>query len=410
VVTDAGAGGKAHAGRAPAGLARTLRERWETIHSGDVGSWPVLLGLAAIVVFFTTRNGNFFTAVNFDNLIVQMAGTAAIAIGVVFVLLIGEIDLSIGYVSGVAGVVVAELQLPGSGHQLPGPIAILLALLTGVVIGGFQGSFVALFGVPSFVVTLAGLIALQGVIIEALPQGVIVVQNNLINDVANYHFSQLGGWIIAIVLGGGYAVARVSTMVSRRRAGIPLGAWWWQLGKVLAVIAITFMVVAITNHDRGVPLAGLLMAVLFIAASYLAGRTTFGRHVYAVGGNSEAARRAGINVARIRIIVFMISGLMAAVGGIIFSARLSSVDLNAGGGTILLDAIAAAVIGGVSLFGGRGQVKGALLGAALIATIANGIDLLGYSSAARFIVTGIILLGAVTLDTLSRRRLAESGR
>jgi D-xylose transport system permease protein len=410
VVTDAGAGGKAHAGRAPAGLARTLRERWETIHSGDVGSWPVLLGLAAIVVFFTTRNGNFFTAVNFDNLIVQMAGTAAIAIGVVFVLLIGEIDLSIGYVSGVAGVVVAELQLPGSGHQLPGPIAILLALLTGVVIGGFQGSFVALFGVPSFVVTLAGLIALQGVIIEALPQGVIVIQNNLINDVANYHFSQLGGWIIAIVLGGGYAVARVSTMVSRRRAGIPLGAWWWQLGKVLAVIAITFMVVAITNHDRGVPLAGLLMAVLFIAASYLAGRTTFGRHVYAVGGNSEAARRAGINVARIRIIVFMISGLMAAVGGIIFSARLSSVDLNAGGGTILLDAIAAAVIGGVSLFGGRGQVKGALLGAALIATIANGIDLLGYSSAARFIVTGIILLGAVTLDTLSRRRLAESGR
>jgi D-xylose transport system permease protein len=410
VVTEAGAGGKAHAGRAPAGLARTLRERWEIIHSGDVGSWPVLLGLAAIVVFFTTRNGNFFTAVNFDNLIVQMAGTAAIAIGVVFVLLIGEIDLSIGYVSGVAGVVVAELQLPGSGHQLPGPIAILLALLTGVAIGGFQGSFVALFGVPSFVVTLAGLIALQGVIIEALPQGVIVIQNNLINDVANYHFSQLGGWIIAIVLGGGYAVARLTTMVSRRRAGIPLGAWWWQLGKVLAVIAITFVVVAITNHDRGVPLAGLLMAVLFIAAGYLAGRTTFGRHVYAVGGNSEAARRAGINVARIRIIVFMISGLMAAVGGIIFSARLSSVDLNAGGGTILLDAIAAAVIGGVSLFGGRGQVKGALLGAALIATIANGIDLLGYSSAARFIVTGIILLGAVTLDTLSRRRLAESGR
>ena len=410
MITDAQPGGKAQAGRAPVGLAGMLRGRWETIHSGDVGSWPVLLGLAAIVVFFTTKNGNFFTAVNFDNLIVQMAGTAAIAIGVVFVLLIGEIDLSIGYVSGVAGVVVAELQLPGSGHQLPGLIAILLALVTGLLIGGFQGSFVALFGVPSFVVTLAGLIALQGVIIEALPQGVIVIQDNLINDVANYHFSDLGGWIIAIVLGGGYAVARVSTMVSRRRAGIPLGAWWWQIGKVLAVIGIAFVVVAITNHDRGVPLAGLLMAVLFIAASYLAGRTTFGRHVYAVGGNSEAARRAGINVARIRIIVFMISGLMAAVGGIIFSARLSSVDLNAGGGTILLDAIAAAVIGGVSLFGGRGQVKGALLGAALIATIANGIDLLGYSSAARFIVTGIILLAAVTLDTVSRRRLAASGR
>ena len=410
MITEAQPGGKAQAGRAPVGLAGMLRGRWETIHSGDVGSWPVLLGLAAIVVFFTTRNGNFFTAVNFDNLIVQMAGTAAIAIGVVFVLLIGEIDLSIGYVSGVAGVVVAELQLPGSGHQLPGLVAILLALVTGVLIGGFQGSFVALFGVPSFVATLAGLIALQGVIIEALPQGVIVIQDNLINDVANYHFSHLGGWLIAIVLGGGYAVARVSNMVGRRRAGISLGAWWWQVCRVLAVIGITCAVVAITNHDQGVPFAGLLVALLFIAASYLAGRTTFGRHVYAVGGNSEAARRAGINVARIRIIVFLISGLMAAVGGIIFSARSSSVDLNAGGGTILLDAIAAAVIGGVSLFGGRGQVRGALLGAALIATIANGIDLLGYSSAARFIVTGIILLGAVTLDTASRRRLAASGR
>jgi D-xylose transport system permease protein len=410
VVTDAQGGREAQAGRAPIGVAGMLQKRWETIHSGDLGSWPVLLGLAAIVVFFTTKNGNFFTAVNFDNLIVQMAGTAAIAIGVVFVLLIGEIDLSVGYVSGVAGVAVAEFQLPGSGHQLPGLIAILLALVTGVVLGGFQGSFVALFGVPSFVATLAGLIAFQGVIIEALPQGVIVIQNNLINDVANYHFSHLGGWIIAIVLGGGYALARVSNMVSRRRAGISLGAWWWQAGRVLAVIGITCAVVAITNHDQGVPFAGLLVALLFIAASYLAGRTMFGRHVYAVGGNSEAARRAGINVARIRIIVFLISGLMAAVGGIIFSARLSSVDLNAGGGTILLDAIAAAVIGGVSLFGGRGQVKGALLGAALIATIANGIDLLGYSSAARFIVTGIILLGAVTLDTASRRRLAASGR
>ena len=410
MVTDAQTGGKAHDGRAPGGLAGTLRERWETIHSGDVGSWPVLLGLAAIVVFFATKNGNFFTAVNFDNLVVQMAGTASIAIGVVFVLLIGEIDLSIGYVSGVAGVVVAELQLPGSGHQLPGVVALLLALLTGVLIGGFQGSFVALAGVPSFVVTLAGLIALQGVIIEALPQGVIVIQDNLINDVANYHFSQLGGWIIAIVLGGGYAVARLGTVAGRRRAGIGVGAWWWEVVRVLAVTGIAFAAVAITNHDRGVPFAGLLMAALFIAASYLAGRTTFGRHVYAVGGNSEAARRAGINVARIRILVFMISGLMAAVGGIIFSARLSSVDLNAGGGTILLDAIAAAVIGGVSLFGGRGQVKGALLGAALIATIANGIDLLGYSSAARYIVTGIILLGAVTLDTVSRRRLAASGR
>jgi D-xylose transport system permease protein len=406
VITDA-QGAQA---RPPLALRRKLRDRGQTIRSGDLGSWPVLIGLAAIVIFFTTKNANFFTAVNLDNLIVQMAGTATIAIGVVYVLLIGEIDLSIGYVSGVAGVAVAEFQLPGSGHELPGLVAILLALVAGVVLAGFQGSFVAFFGVPSFVATLAGLIAFQGVIIEALPQGVIVIQNNLVNDVANYHFSPLGGWIIAGVLSGAYAFSRISSIVGRRRAGISLGTWWRPVGSIVGVTVIAFVVVAITNHDQGVPFAGLLVTLLFIAASYLARRTTFGRHVYAVGGNAEAARRAGINVARIRLIVFMISGLMAAVGGVIFSARLSSVDLNAGGGTILLDAIAAAVIGGVSLFGGRGQVKGALLGAALIATIANGIDLLGYSSAARYIVTGIILLAAVTLDSLSRRRLAASGR
>ena len=391
-------------------LVGALRDRWESIRSGDVGSWPVIVGLAAIVIFFTQRNGNFFTAVNFDNLIVQMAGTATIAIGVVFVLLLGEIDLSIGYVSGVAGVVIAEFQLPGSSHQLPALIAILLALVVGAVIGAFQGSFVALLGVPSFVVTLAGLIAFQGVILKALPQGVIVIQSNLINNVANYYFSDIVGWIIAIVLIGAYAAARLSSIVERRRAGIAVPFWWLDIGRVAAVGGVAFVVVAIANHARGVPFAGLLVAVLVIVMTYVAKRTVFGRHVYAVGGNAEAARRAGINVARIRILVFMISSVMAALGGIIFAARLTSVDLNAGGGTILLDAIAAAVIGGTSLFGGRGDVKGALLGALVIATIANGIDLVGYSDATRFILTGAILLAAVTLDTVSRRRLAASGR
>jgi D-xylose transport system permease protein len=252
--------------------------------------------------------------------------------------------------------------------------------------------------------------AFQGVIIKALPQGVIIIQNNLVNDVANYYFSDLAGWIIAVVLTGAYAAARLSSILGRRRAGIAVPFWWLDIGRAAAVGVLTFAIVAIANRDRGVPFAGLLVAVLLIVMAYVATRTTFGRHVYAVGGNAEAARRAGINVARIRIIVFIISGVMAAIGGIIFAARLSSVDLNAGGGTILLDAIAAAVIGGTSLYGGRGSVKGALLGAAVIATIANGIDLVGYSSATRFILTGVILLAAVTLDTISRRRLAASGR
>jgi D-xylose transport system permease protein len=400
----------AHPARVPARLAGLLSERVTAFRSGEVGSWPVLIGLTAIVLFFTEKNANFFTAANFNNLIVQMAGTATIALGVVFVLLIGEIDLSIGYTSGVAGVVVAELTLAGSSHDLPGLVAIALAIATGAAIGVFQGSFVALIGVPSFVVTLAGLITLQGVIIRALPQGVIVIQDNLVNDVANYYFSDVAGWIIAAALTVAYAGTQLGTTFERLRAGVAGRFWWLRLGRVVGVGVLVFAVVAIANHDRGLPFAGLLLAVLVIALTYLATRTTFGRHVYAVGGNAEAARRAGINVALIRILVFVISGSMAAIGGIIFTSRLSSVDLNAGGGTILLDAIAAAVIGGTSLFGGRGRVPGALLGAAVIATIANGSDLVGYSSSTRFIVTGVILLAAVTLDTVSRRRLAASGR
>jgi D-xylose transport system permease protein len=395
---------------APRRLPELVHDRWVGVRAGDIGNLPVMVGLAVIVAFFGATNGNFLTATNFDNLIVQMAGTATIAIGVVFVLLLGEIDLSIGYVSGVAGVVVGELQLPGSGHQLPGPIAILLAIVAGVAIGLFQGAFIARLGVPSFIVTLAGLIAFQGVIIRELPQGVIVIQDNLVNDVANYYFSPIAGWLIAAALTALYAGTRASALVASVRSEAPSRAAWLEPARVAAVGVLAFAVVAVANRDRGVPFAGLLVAMLYILMSYVAKRTTFGRHVYAVGGNAEAARRAGIHVARIRILVFVISSVMAAAGGIIFTSRLSSVDLNAGGGTILLDAIAAAVIGGTSLYGGRGTVKGALLGAAVIATIANGIDLLGYSAATRFITTGIILLAAVTLDTVSRRRLAASGR
>jgi D-xylose transport system permease protein len=394
----------------PEGVVGLLRERWEAVRQGDVGSLPIIVGLIVITIFFSQKNANFFTAVNFENLIVQMAGTATIAIGVVFVLLLGEIDLSIGYVSGVAGVVAAELTLAGSSHDYPGPVAIALAILTCVAIGAFQGTFVALIGVPSFVVTLAGLIALQGVIIRSLPQGVIVIQDKTINNVANYFFSDKVGWIIAAVAIAAYAVAALGGVVARRRAGLPVRNLWLVFVKIVAVAAVAIVVVRIANTDRGLPFAGLLVVALVFFWTYIAKRTTFGRHVYAVGGNAEAARRAGINVARIRIIVFMISGGMAALGGIIFAARLNSVDLNAGGGTILLDAIAAAVIGGTSLFGGRGEVKSALLGALIIATIANGIDLVGYSASTRFIVTGIILLAAVTLDTVARRRLEASGR
>jgi D-xylose transport system permease protein len=392
-------------------LAAIFRARWEALKAGEVGNLPVIIGLIAITLFFTSKSSVFFSAVNFSNLIGQMAGVTVIAIGVVFVLLIGEIDLSIGFVSGVAGVMVAELQLPGSSHQYPGLIAIFGALAVGAAIGAFQGSFVALLGVPSFVVTLAGLLAWQGVILQILgTQGVIGIQDKQINDISNYVLTKNTGWAVAIIFTVGYAAAMFGAYFSRRRAGLPAGNIILTTARVVFYGALAFAAVAVCNHARGVPLVGLIVIFLVVLGGYVASRTTFGRHVYAVGGSAEAARRAGINVKLIRILVFTISGAMAAMGGIIFASRLNSVDLTAGGGTILLDAISAAVIGGVSLFGGRGRVSGALFGGLIIGMIANGIDLVGYTDAIKFITTGVILLSAVTLDTVLRRRQAAAGR
>lgn len=395
----------------PDSLAGLTRRRWEALKAGDVGSLPVLIFMVAIVVFFTLKVSVFFSAVNFDNLLPQMSQVTVMAIGVVFVLLIGEIDLSIGYLSGLAGVVLAELQLPGSGHDYAWWVAILGALAVGAVIGAIQGSFVAFLGVPSFVVTLAGLLAWQGVIIQVLGvQGVITIYDKQINDISLKFFSDRVGWALAGVVTAGFLVAALVRVVSRRRSGLRVGHPLVLLWPVIFWSGAAWLGVAIANHDRGVPMAGVLMVALLAFWTYVAQRTTFGRHVYAVGGNAEAARRAGINVAFIRVAVFTISGTMAAFGGIVAASFLQSVDLTAGSGTILLDAIAAAVIGGTSLYGGRGFVKAALLGAMITQTAQNGIDLVGYSDAVKDIVVAIILLAAVTLDTISRRRLARSGR
>jgi D-xylose transport system permease protein len=394
-----------------ASIGAAARAYIERVKAGDVGSLPVVLGMIAIVIYFTAQSSVFFTAVNFDNVITQMAGTTLIAIGVVFVLLLGEIDLSIGYVSGVAGVTVAYFQMPGTSHELPGIVAILLAILAGALIGLLQGSFVALVGVPSFVVTLAGLFAWQGVIIRWIgDRGVIGIEDKIVNDTANYFLPNWVGWALAAAIVAAFALVSGLGIVSRRRAGLPVGSLPLLAIRIGFVALVAVVAVAIANRDRGVPFAGVLIVAFLAFWTFVATRTTFGRHVYAVGGNAEAARRAGINVPFIRIAVFMISGAMAAMGGVVFAARLSSVDLNAGGGTILLEAIAAAVIGGTSLFGGRGRVVGALLGALVIATIANGLSLIGSPDATKLITTGIILLAAVVLDTVSRRRLEASGR
>jgi D-xylose transport system permease protein len=340
-----------------------------------------------------------------------MAGVTTIAIGVVFVLLLGEIDLSIAYVAGVAGVIVAQLQVPDGHWEVKGILAIAIAVAITALIGMVQGSFVAYVGVPSFVVTLAGLLFWQGVILYRIGEaGVIIIEDTRINDVANYFFSDRAGLVIAALGSALFALSTLAGVVSRRRHGIRTDNLVLVVAKLVFVGAVLFGAVIWANKERGFPLAFVLVIILLVFWTWVAERTTFGRHVYAVGGNAEAARRAGINVARIRVYVFMISGLMAGFGGVILAARLNSVDLNAGGGTLLLDAISAAVIGGTSLFGGRGRVISALLGALVISTVGNGIDLLGYSSAIKYMVTGLILLAAVTLDAVSRRRLERAGR
>ncbi len=392
-------------------LGAIVRRRLEALKAGDVGTLPIILGLVAIVAFFYWKNENYLSAGNFTNLMTQMAGVTTIAIGVVFVLLLGEIDLSISYVSGVAGVIAAQLQIPDESWQVKGVLAIAIAITVTALIGGVQGGFVALVGIPSFVVTLAGLLFWQGVILYVIGgAGVIVIEDSTINNVANYFFSDTAGLAIAAVATGLFAASLLAGVVSRRRHGIQTDNLVVIAAKLVVFAVAIFGAVVWANRERGFPLAFLLVIVFLVFWTWVAERTTFGRHVYAVGGNAEAARRAGINVPRVRVIVFMISGLMAGLGGVIFAARLNSVDLNAGGGTLLLDAISAAVIGGTSLFGGRGRVISALMGALVISTVANGIDLLGYSSAIKYMVTGLILLAAVTLDALSRRRLERSGR
>jgi D-xylose transport system permease protein len=378
------------------------------VRTGNVGSAPVIVALGFIVLAFSFEAQNFFTPGNFTNIITQMAGTCLIAYGIVFVLLIGEIDLSVSFISGMAGAIVAELQLP-TGPNLPWYLCVFLAVLAATAIGAFQGSVVAIVGVPSFVVTLAGFEIWQGAIQNILG-GVVVIQDNMINNFSNYFFSESAGWIMVAVVSAAYVGGMLGAALSGRRHGIPIRDPMMLALKVVVVPVVAVVTVWILNKDRGVPFALLLMVGALLVWTFVAKRTTFGRHIYAVGGNAEAARRAGINVPRIRILVFMIAGAMSGLGGIVLAARLNSVDLNAGGGTLLIDAISAAVIGGTSLFGGRGEIRNALIGAAMISTVSNGMFILGYKTGTIFIVTGVILLLAVTFDTIVRRLQMRSGR
>jgi D-xylose transport system permease protein len=388
----------------------SVRSWWVGVRSGELGALPIVVGIVVIGIYFQTRNSHFLTAGNFVNLIAQMAAITVIGMGMVFVLLLGEIDLSVGYVSGMGGVVAAVLLIPDH-NQWPTWAAITMALLCGIGIGLLQGSFVAYIGVPSFVVTLAGLLGWNGVVLQVIgSRGTIVIQDKVINGLANDYMSHKLAWAVLVISIAGFAAQQGLTVYRRSQAGLANRPWSLIGLKIGAVAAAGIFVVEWADTDRGIPYVGLVMLVLYVFWSFISMRTRFGRYVYAVGGNAEAARRAGINVARIRLLVFAISGFMAALGGLILASRLSSVDTSTGSGSILLYSIAAAVIGGTSLFGGRGSVKSAVLGAIVIAMIDNGLGLVNVSAGTKYIVTGVVLLAAVTLDSVSRRKSAASGR
>jgi D-xylose transport system permease protein len=375
---------------------------------GDLASLRVVIGLAVIWAIFQFENDRFLSAENLTNLMLQITAVGLISIGIVFVLLLGEIDLSVGAVSGLAAAVMAVLNVQ---HGWSPYLAILAAILVGTAIGLLQGSVFSRFGVPSFVVTLAGLLAWQGALLQVLGStGSININDPKITGLANTFYSDAVGWVIAVVVIGAYAGVVLAGYRRRVSHGLTGESMTPLLVRIALLAVIALVAVAVLNSDRGVPLALLILLAFVVGFEYVARRTRFGRHVYAVGGNAEASRRAGIGIDKVRVAVFALASTMAAIGGILAASRLLAVNQSSGGSELLLLAIAGPVIAGTSLFGGRGAVWTALLGALVIGSIANGMDLLALSSAVKFMVTGGVLLLAVIVDAIARKERQAAGR
>jgi D-xylose transport system permease protein len=385
---------------------------------GDVGSLPVILGLILIAIIFQLANNHFLSPVNLTNLLVQIAAVGTISVGIVLVLLIGEIDLSVGAVSGFTAGIMAVLSVKVG---LPALIAMGGGILAGIAIGLLQGFWFAKIHVPSFVVTLAGYLGWQGALLYVLGStGTINLTDPVIIGVANKLLPIWLGWVAAAVFVVVVAINLFSEQRRRSRAGLESESSLALLFRLVIIAAAVLAAVAIMSVNRnpvqggrvisGVPAAVIFLIGFVVIFDQITRRTRFGRYIFAVGGNVEAARRAGINVDRIRIIVFMLCSGLAACGGILAGSRLLAVNQSSGSGDVLLNAIAAAVIGGTSLFGGRGSTWSALLGALVIGSIANGMDLLAFASSIKFMVTGAVLLLAVTLDAYTHSRREKTGR
>jgi D-xylose transport system permease protein len=390
-------------------LGEYLRGWFARVKGGESGVLPVIGGLLLISILFQTLNSHFLTAGNLVNLLIQGSVYMLLAMGEIFALLLGEIDLSIGFVAGIGGTVAAELVK--QKYNWPWWAAIIIALLACAGIGIVQGTIITRIGLPSFVVTLAGLLGWQGVLLLMLGKGgSLPINDKVLNDLASGNLTVAASWIIMVVAIGLFAL-RLWFRDSRRRAsGLVAPPASLTLLKIIAVLVAGVVVVAICNTNRGtlVAIRGVPWVVLIVLGvlalwTLLLGRTRFGRYMYAIGGNPEGARRAGVSLSMIRTTAFMLASFTAGIAGIIYASRLRSVSTALDGGTLVLYAVAAAVIGGTSLFGGRGKALHAVLGGLVIAAIDNGMGLQGYSAAAKYVVTALVLLVAVTIDALARR-------
>lgn len=379
------------------------------LRSGDLGSFPVVIALVLIWVYLQSQNDNFLKPVNMTNLMLQVAAVGTVSVGVTMVLLIGEIDLSVGSVYGFTSGVMIVLNVKEGWAPWT---AVLAAVALGVAIGALQGGIFASMAVPSFVVTLGGLIAWQGGLIDVLGKtGTVNLQYGQgISRLTSTFFTAAEGYAIAASVVAVYLLVQANGYRRERAAGLYTRSLIETVVRSAVIAVVGFVLVFYMNRDRGLPLAVVIFLGFVILFDLLQRHTLYGRHIFALGGNVEAARRAGINIRFMRITAFMFCSGMAAAGGVLAASRLTAVNQSSGSGDVLLNAIAAAVIGGTSLFGGRGSAYSSLLGVLVIGSIANGLDLLNKSSATKFIITGIVLVVAATVDALARRGREASGK
>lgn len=384
------------------------------VKGGELGSLPVVVGLIVIWAIFQFKNDRFLSADNLSNISYYLSATGMIAIGLVFVLLLGEIDLSVGSVSGLASTLFAVWVV---NHGMNVWLALVLAIVTGVAIGALHGWFFAKIGVPAFVVTLAGLLGWNGLMLWLLGSSGTI---NIPSDSGPIHLFGQSSFFMDQAIVGAYLLAGLAVVLTlvgnfgeqrrRKAAGVPFRPTAEILVRVGALAVAAFLAAAVLNNASGVSNSLVIFLAALVVVDFVLRRTTYGRQVFAVGGGIEAARRAGISVPMVRITVFAISGGFAAIGGMFFAGQTASATLSAGGGNTLMLAIAAAVIGGTSLFGGRGSVWSALLGMLVIQSITTGLDLLNMNASIQYMITGGVLLGAVVIDSVSRRSQKAAGR